>query len=194
MAGLRQRAKVNKQYQKIWKLALPYLKSGHKKDFVLHTEGVVKAVEMIIRLGGKGEKSLLIPAAILHDAGWCMVSKKLQLSEKKNDRIKALKLHIEDSAEIAKKILLKVGYESKKINKIISIIKAHKFHNSREINKRILIDADALSDSFKIQFEGDLKYYKADRLSMCNFRKKNNKFYTKIAEKVFDEEIEKRLK
>ena len=75
---------------------MPYLKSGHKKDFVLHTEGVVKAVEMIIRLGGKGEKSLLIPAAILHDVGCSKVSEKLQTSNNKRDIIKALKQHIRD--------------------------------------------------------------------------------------------------
>ena len=63
----------------------------------------------------------------------------------------------------------------------------------KDINKRILIDADALSDSFKEQFECDLKYYKVDRLSMCNFRKKNNKFYTKIAKQIFIKELNKRL-
>ena len=183
---------MDKKYNKIWRLCIPYVKAGREKDFI-HVKGVIKAMEIIIK-SGIGDESLLMPAAILHDAGWSMVSKKLQLSKKKNDRVKALKLHIENSAKIAKRILLKVGCEPKKINKIISIIKAHKFHNPKEINKRILIDADALSDSFREQFQGDLKYYKANRLFWYNFRKKDNKFYTKIAEKVFNEEIEKRLK
>jgi len=185
-------ATLPKKYQKIWRLAQPYIKAGRRKDFI-HVKGVIKAMEIIIK-SGIGDESLLMPAAILHDAGWSMVSKKLQLSKKKNDRVKALKLHIENSAKIAKEILHKVGYDQKKIKKIVGTIEAHKFHNPKEINKRILIDADASSDSFREQFESDLNYYKSSRRSMHDFRKKNNKFYTKIAKKIFDEEIEKRLR
>lgn len=184
---------MNKQYQKIWKLALPYLKSGVRKDFVLHTQGVVKATEMIMKLSGQGDESLLIPAAILHDTGWAKVPKRLQLSDDKDDKIKALKLHIKYAPEIISKVLGQAGYEKEKIKKITEIVKSHKFKDPKEINKRILIDADALSDSFKKQFAADLKYYKAGRASMCNFRIKNNKFYTKIAKRVFTEEIRKRL-
>ncbi len=184
--------KMDKQYQKIWKLALPYIKAGREKDLT-HVKGVVKAMEIIIK-SGIGDESLLIPAAILHDIGWSKVSKKLQKSQDKKDRIKALKLHLKYSAIIAAKVLRELNYEPRKIKKVAEIIKAHKFTNPREINKRILIDADALSDSFKEQFEADLKYYKAGRASMCDFRIKNNKFYTEISKRVFTEEIRKRIK
>ncbi|MDD4271375.1 MAG: HD domain-containing protein [Patescibacteria group bacterium] len=183
---------MKKQYKKIWQLALPHIKAGREKDLT-HVKGVVKAMEMIIK-SGIGEEDLLVPAAILHDTGWSRVPKKLQTANDKKGRIKALKLHIKYSAEIASEVLSRIGYEIKRINKIIEIIRAHKFHNPRNINKRIMIDADALSDSFKEQFECDLNYYKSDRLSMCNFRKKNNKFYTKVAKSIFNKEIEKRLK
>lgn len=179
---------MNKKYQKIWELALTYLKSGCRKDFVLHTEGVVKATEMIIKLSGKGDESLLIPAAILHDVGWSKVSKILQLSNDKKEKIKALKLHIKYAPEIINEILCQEGYEEDKIKKIIEIVKAHKFKNPKEINKRILIDADALSDAFKEQFKSDMKFYKVSRESLYDFRK-NNKFYTKIAMDIFNREI-----
>jgi len=185
--------KMNKQYQKIWKLALPYLRGGSRKDFVLHTQGVVKAMEMIIKLGGKGDENLLMPAAILHDTGWSMVPKFLQLSEDKEDKKAALKLHIEFAPAIIRKILGQAGYEEKKIKKIIEIVKAHKFKNPKEINKRILIDADAVSDGFKKQFLSDMKSYNKSRESLYNFRKKNNMFYSKVAEEIFIKEIEKRL-
>ena len=184
--------RMNRQYQKIWKLALPYIEAGRAKDFI-HVKGVVKAMEIIIK-SGIGDESLLMPAAILHDTGWSKVSKRLQLSNGKKDRIKALKLHLKYSAIIASKILHELDYESQKIKKVAAIINAHKFTNPKEINKRILIDADALSDSFKEQFETDLKYYKVGRVEMCDFRKKNNKFYTEIAKDTFNKEIERRIK
>ena len=81
----------------------------------------------------------------------------------------------------------------KKIKKIIEIVKAHKFKNPKEINKRILIDADALSDCFKEQFAGDMKSYNKSRESLYNFRKKNNKFYSKVAEEIFTKELNRRL-
>jgi len=185
---------MNKQYQKIWKLALPYLKSGARKDFVLHTKGVVKAVEMIIKFSGQGDESLLMPAAILHDTGWSRVPKVLQSSDEARDKLKALRLHIKYAPEIIRKVLGQIGYENKKIKKIIEIVKSHKFKNPKEINKRILIDADAVSDCFKEQFKSDMKSYKAIKRDLYNFRKKNNKFYSKVAEEIFNKEIEKRIK
>lgn len=181
------------KYQKIWKLALPYLKSGRRKNFVLHTEGVVKATEMIIKLSGQGDENLLVPAAILHDAGWFKVPKNLQLSNDKKEKIKALKLHIKYAPEIIHKVLSQVDYENRKIKKIIGIVKSHKFKNPKDINKRILIDADALADAFKRQFASDMKSYNVSRKNLYNFRKKNNKFYTKIAQQIFIKELNKRL-
>ena len=37
---------INKKYNEIWKLAKPYLEKGKMKNFVLHTKGVVKAMEL----------------------------------------------------------------------------------------------------------------------------------------------------
>lgn len=184
---------MNKKYQKIWKLALLHLKSGYRKDFVLHTEGVVKAAETIMKLGGKGDESLLAPAAILHDAGWSKVPKSMQLSDDGKIKIRALKLHLKFAPEIIHKILGKAEYENGKINKIVEIVKNHKFKNPKEINKRILIDADNVADALKKQFESDMKFYKVSRKNLYNFRKKNNKFYTKIAKQIFIEELNKRL-
>lgn len=171
---------------------MPYLKSGVRKDFVLHTQGVVKAMEMIIK-SGQGDESLLMPAAILHDTGWSMVPKFLQLSQDKKDKITAPKLHIEFAPEIINKVLNQAAYGKGEIKKIVEIVEAHKFQNPQEINKRILIDADAVSDCFKEQFESDMKFYKVSRENLYNFRKKN-KFYSKDAEKIFARELNKRLK
>jgi len=125
---------MNKKFEKIWELALPYLKQGKRKNFVIHTQGVVKAMELLLKKE-KTDKNILIPAAILHDVGWSKVGLKLQLSDKQNEKIKALKLHLKHSIPITKKILTQTHYSQKEIEKIIDIILAHKFKNSRQFEK-----------------------------------------------------------
>lgn len=178
-------------YNKIWSLAKPYLRKGMKKDFVLHTEGVVKAMKMICEKES-GDTSLLIPSAILHDVGWAKVPKKLQKSKRKNDTTKGLKFHLEYSKPIIQDILTRLRFNKIKINKIVEIVNSHKFCNPRNINKRIMIDADALSDSFKKQFVSDAESYKLTYAELYKFRKTTNKFYTKTAKEIFSNEIEKR--
>jgi hypothetical protein len=40
---------MKKIFEKIWKLALPYLKKGRRKNFVIHTQGVIKAMELLLK-------------------------------------------------------------------------------------------------------------------------------------------------
>ena len=181
---------------KIWKLAKPYLKKGIIKDFILHTEGVVKATEMILRKK-RGDREILIPAAILHDVGWAKVPKELQQvnsRKKKNKKtiIKAHKLHIEYAPGIIYGILNKLEYGRKTINKIVAIVRDHKFRNPKNINKRILIDADTLGCVFSKQFYSDAKSYGNSPEENYAIRKKENKFYTKTAKEIFEREMKNR--
>jgi len=183
---------MNKEYKKIWELAKPYLKKGKMKDFLIHTKGVVKAMELLLKKE-KGDGSLLMPAAILHDVGWAKVPLKLQKSREVEEEIQALKLHLEYAPATIKKILLKVKYNKGKTEKIIKIVLAHKFKKPKNIEKRLLIDADSLSDVFKEQFYSDIREYNTTPEKLYNFRK-NNKFFTETAKKIFDEELEERRK
>ncbi len=185
------RVMINK-YKRIWQLALPYLNSGLKKDFAIHTQGVIRATQLILKKED-ADADLQILSAILHDVGWSKVPKQLQLSDNEDDKIKALKLHLEYARPIIVKILKQEGYKKDKINKIIEIILSHKFKNPKDRNKRILIDADNLSDAFKRQFASDAKYYKVSLSELYEFRKKQNKFYTKTAKDIFIKEINKRI-
>jgi len=107
-------------------LATPYLKAGVKKDFVLHTRGVVKAMELIIQ-GELGDKDILIPVAILHDVGWLKVPVDLQKSKDDTNRKKALEFHLEYAPPIIEEVLTKVNYKQSHIQRVIEIFKAHKF-------------------------------------------------------------------
>ncbi len=181
-----------KKFEKIWVLALPYLKKGSMKNFVIHTRGVVKAMELLLE-GEGGNKDILIPAAILHDVGWSKISSELQKSKNNRQREKAMILHLKYASPIIEEILTEVNYNRNDIKKIISIVISHKFKNPKDLDKRLLIDADNLSDAFKEQFNSDVKMYKTTPRRWYSVRKKN-KFYTETAKKIFDKELGKRLR
>ena len=94
-------------FQQIWELAKPYLKKGVVKDFVVHTEGVIKAMELILKQE-EGDERILIPAAILHDVGWCNVPPRLQKSNDREDKVKAMSLHLEYAKPVIKTVLKRV--------------------------------------------------------------------------------------
>ena len=181
------------KYKKIWQLALPYLEKGVIKDFVLHTQGVVKAMDLLLKKE-KADPDLLIPAAILHDAGWAKVPKKYQQTKNKVDRKKGMILHIKYIPAIAEEVLSKLDYKKSDINKIIDIAQDHKSKNPRSLTKRLLIDADQLSDTFKEQLHSDAKSYGRTPISMLEYRMNRNKFYTKTAQDIFKKQTALRLK
>ena len=181
---------MEEKYKRIWELALPYLKKGRMKDFVVHTQGVVRAMEMLVEKEDK-DRDLLISAAILHDTGWSKVPVDLQLTDDENKKIEGLKLHLKYAVPIIEKILTKVGYDKEQIKEISNLVVAHKFTDPKDRNKRLLIDADALADAFKKQFYADVEAYKTTPEKLYKFRK-DNKFYTKTAKLIFDRELENR--
>jgi hypothetical protein len=70
---------------------------------------------------------------------------------------------------------------------------SHKFSRPKRLDKRMLIDADAVADSFKEQFYSDCKAYGTSPRKNYYYRMKN-KFYTKTATKIFANEMRKRKK
>jgi hypothetical protein len=183
---------MDKKFKKIWDLALPYLKKGKRKNFVLHTEGVVRAMELLTKKEG-GDRNILIPAAIVHDVGWSDIPIKLQKSKKEAERLTAMKLHIKYAPAIIQKILKKVGYSQKNIKKISDIVAAHKFCKPKNFEKRLLIDADTLTEFFKEQFYDDIKSYGVSPREGYEYRIKN-KFYTQTANEIFEKEMKSRKK
>ncbi|MBR9677808.1 MAG: HD domain-containing protein [Nanoarchaeota archaeon] len=162
------------------------------ENFVLHSKSVTKAMELLLKKE-KGDRNILVPAAIVHDIGWAKVPIKLQRSQNEEDRIEALKLHIKYAPEIISKILGGLGYKKERIEKIIDIVVAHKFQNPEELDKRLLIDADTLSDCFKEDFYSNVKAYGETPKKHWRSWMKNNRFYTSTAKKIFDEEMKKRI-
>ncbi|MFA4817546.1 MAG: HD domain-containing protein [Parcubacteria group bacterium] len=183
---------MNKKFEKIWNLSLPYLKKGKRKNFVLHTRGVIRAMDLLLKKEG-GSRNILIPAAIVHDVGWSNIPVKLQKSKKDAERLTAMKLHIKYAPAIIREILGKTGYSQREIKAVSDIVVAHKFCKPKNFEKRLLIDADTMVESFKEQFYDDIKSYGVSAEDGYEFRA-NNKFYTKTAARIFTEEMKKRKK
>lgn len=180
------------KFARILGAAVFYLKKGKKKDFVLHTKCVIKAMRILLEKEN-GDAGILIPAAILHDTGWSKVPVSLQKSLDNAEAKKAMQLHLEYGAAIAKDVLGKLGYSKEQIKRISDIVFAHKFQNPKEPEKRLFIDADTLTDVFREQFYADCRDYKLSPEALFNIRK-NNRFYTETARKIFKEELEERKK
>jgi len=120
-----------------------------------------------------------------------VLTKNLQRSDNQEDQIEALKLHIKFAPEIIRETLEEVGYETPKIERIIDIVKSHKFQDPQDLSKQLLIDADTLSDAFKEQFFSNVESYNTSPKKHYEFRKANQ-FYTKSARILFNKELEER--
>jgi len=181
---------MNFEYNSIWQLALPFLKMGVRKDFELHTKGVIKAVQLILK-EERGAPSVLFPAAILHDVGWSSVPIDIQLSRECNLRKVANTMHLDNCVPIIYNILSKLNYDIELIDNIADVCYSHKSTNPETLDKKILIDADALSDIFKEQFYSDCKSYKLNPNSLIKIRSEN-KFYTRTANIIFSNKYKAR--
>ncbi|MFH0836025.1 MAG: HD domain-containing protein [Candidatus Micrarchaeota archaeon] len=184
--------KKERKFKKIWNLASSYLKGVKKKDYVVHTKGVIRAMELLLEQE-TGDRDVLIQAAMLHDVGWSRVPLNLQISDVKAEKLEASKLHLEYAPPIIEGILTNLGYNKSHIERVIDVVLAHKFKKPTQLDEMLLIDADNLSDAFREQFYSDVEAYKTTPGDHYNFRKRNQ-FYTKTARIIFDEELEKRRK
>lgn len=184
---------MNEEMKKIWKLALPYLKKGIRKRFDIHTKSVIRAMEELLEKE-KGDPAILLPAAILHDVGWSKVPKKFQETFDRTGVDEGMRLHLKYGSEICREILKKLGYNQETRTKISQIIAAHKFSDPKSHNKRMLIDADNLSDAFRESFEEDCRAYKNTPQQQYEYRINSNHFYTPTAKKIFASEMAERKK
>jgi HD superfamily phosphodiesterase len=175
----------------VWERAEKLLRKAIKKDFVLHTKYVVKAMEKLVVKEG-GESDILIPAAILHDVGWSEVSEKLQLAADQKGSLKAQVEHIEKVPMLIRKILGGLNYSEENIGDIVRVVKAHRFVKPTKLDEKLLIDADTLSDTYKEVFYSNIESYNTTPEAHLDFRSKNT-FYTKTARKIFEKQLMNRL-
>ena len=118
-------------YKKIWELAKPYYLEARPYD-IFHIEWILKRADEIADKVG-ADKKLLIPLVILHDIGY-HVFDDLQ----KVTRESSKKIHMEEGAKLADKILKQVGYDPELTKKIVYFVSVHDnwFYNDDEVFKQ----------------------------------------------------------
>jgi len=108
-----------------------------------HAKKVLDYAEEILRQEG-GNWQIVVPAAILHDVG-------IKIAEQKYGSNSG-HLQEKEGPEIAKKILLKLGFKKEEIEKICQIIRYH--HSPGKINSldfQVILDADGLVNLAEIK-------------------------------------------
>jgi hypothetical protein len=124
-------------------LAKPYLQT---RDNERHT---LNAIEFALKLlkTYNAERSIVIPAMILHDVGWSRVSREIISRACRPHPDKELvRIHEEEGVKIAAGILKDTGYDIAMSAAIVEIINGH---DTRDIavstNDKIVKDSDKLT-------------------------------------------------
>ncbi|NMB57328.1 HD domain-containing protein [Candidatus Beckwithbacteria bacterium] len=112
---------LNKKYQDIYNIALPYYKKGREADD-LHHLVVAKMMQYLLKEYSDLDQEVMMVAALLHDIGYSKFSKQEKKIHWAN---KIKKIHMQYGAELAKKVLLKLNFSEEKIKIICEIISVH---------------------------------------------------------------------
>lgn len=185
---------MKKIYQKIWELAKPYLDTRHNE---IHTKIATAYAFKLMELEG-GKENIIIPAIILHDTGWKHVPEKLHLKSfgpKKDPQL--TKVHAKASGKIAKKILNKVGYDKKMIDKILNIVGRHDSDKKpSSLDEKIVRDADKLWRFSKKGFAIDCQRFDLSPTELATTKSMDidQIFCINSSKKIARAEILKRLK
>ena len=182
----------NPVHVKIWQELVKRLKGIGKKDYVLHSSMVTKAMQEIIA-GEKCDPKVMIPAAMLHDIGLSGIPKEKWFPKTNEEKEEYEKMHIDLAKDIITEILSLNGFNDSQVAEIVDIAQSHKSKDPRgDIRVACMVDADNLSDIYKEAFESDIKSYGSSPMQHYEFRSKN-KFFTATANKIFKEQLAKRL-
>jgi|GEM_PF-600162 len=184
---------LNEKLEKIQQMAVEILEKVIRKDYVLHTLTVTRAMEMLLEKEG-GDPETMLAAALCHDLGWHDVPDEYQLPDLPKDmKQEAIRLHIFHNPPLTKKVLSKCDYSDERIDRIIKIIQAHRLVEPKDLDfeQKLLIDADTLSDVFADQLYSDAKSYNRTPREVLEFRK-SNIYFTKTAQEIFAKEVKSR--
>lgn len=183
---------MKKIYEQIWGLARKYLKDEYN---YLHTKVVIQYAKKLLK-AEEGDESIIIPAIILHDTGWSQVPKDIWKKSFGKERDKSLwTLHEKLSVKIAESILSKVDHPKEKIIKICTIIKGHDTKEPKDLNGKIVRDADKLWRYSKMGFyhQPDMSKRKINKQKLEWAEGNIEKwFYTNTAKQIARKELKLR--
>jgi hypothetical protein len=138
------KAQPDSVYNKIYRKAEPYLDT-RRND--VHVSLSYDFARRLLALYPGADEGIVLPAIVLHDVGWKMVSEERQLSAfgpKIKDK-KTQRIHETEGVKIAQKILTGLNYDQEKIPEILSIIDGHDTRlEALSLNDQLVKDADKL--------------------------------------------------
>jgi len=136
-------SRLNRVESPIFRLAKPYLQTRNNE---LHTRNAIEFAFRLLKIYG-AERAIVIPAMILHDVGWSVVSEEIieKACRANPDKI-LLRIHEEESLKVAREILEKIDYDAIRTTEILKIIDGHDTRNEAfSINDQIVQDSDKLT-------------------------------------------------
>ncbi|MBI5445496.1 MAG: HD domain-containing protein [Deltaproteobacteria bacterium] len=134
---------LERLYDRIFQLALPSLQTRENES---HTKIAHAFAERLLSREG-GDRSIVVPAILLHDVGWSRVPEHLQLLAfgPHMSRPELRDVHEREGAEMARAILAEVGYPAEKVELIARIVSRHDSRQDADcLEEAIVKDADKL--------------------------------------------------
>ncbi len=189
---------IVKKYLQIWELAKPYYEKGRPMD-IDHIEWMMGDACLLCQNEGINS-DLLLPLAILHDAGYSNVSKDNPFN------LDLRRAHMAEGSAIAKDILTKLNYPNDVIEKVSYFISVHDNWalGDNEIYSREKIlgaftDLDFMWMATPKGFSALKKILNKTSAEMIDYLQNNEKliarpFVTETAKKLFEGYLADRLK
>ncbi|MCL4298397.1 MAG: HD domain-containing protein [Anaerolineae bacterium] len=134
-------------YDPIYKLAEPYWQTRKGE---IHMPRAYDYARQLLADYPEADESVVLPAILLHDVGWMMVTPDLQMqalvgSANQDKRPEVSRLHETEGARIAGEILAALNYDAAKISEIQTIIDGHDTRREAlSLNDALVKDADKL--------------------------------------------------
>lgn len=152
---------MNDAHTSIWDMALPYQGARGDAD---HAYITLEYARQLIDLQA-GDPNVIIPAIILHDTGWSMLSQSEKMLIFRSGVTHEEKLHIrlrhqEEGVKIARRILETLDYPTVWTEEIIEIISEHDTRAGFiSHNEGLVRDSDKLWRFSKSGFDADVRRY-----------------------------------
>jgi hypothetical protein len=134
-------------YKQIYQVAEPYWKTRHGE---IHMPMAYDYARQLLTHYPEADEAVVLPAILLHDTGWMMVTPDLQMqalvgSANQDKRPEVSRFHETEGARIAGEILTSLNYDATKINEIQTIIDGHDTRREAlSLNDALVKDADKL--------------------------------------------------
>jgi len=162
----------------------------------IHTREVIRFALKLLDSAG-GNREIVIPAVILHDVGWSQVPEVKAIAMRLPDGDPELiKIHEDQGAKIARKILEQLSEHIAKIEKIVEIIQGHDTRkHALSKNDKIVKDADKLSRYSKSCFISSHRRQQGlDSRTICDGLEKGIEkwFFLPYSRKIAAKELQSR--